>query len=838
MSFGDRLRQERQRRLLSQEELAEALGVSRRTIARWEHNLALPRSFAQQQLSSFFGLNLQEFLKELETQTPSLLTLLWTVPFPRNPFFTGREEILHTLRDRLTAQQSATPLQTLALCGLGGIGKTQIALEYAYRYASEYRAVFWLAAENAESLLPSVQQIAEQLQLPERRETEQARMVLAVQRWLATQKDWLLIVDNVEEFDLLETVLPPRREGAVLLTSRHQALGLVAEAVEVPPMSQQESVSLLLARARLARSIAPGAAPGEASSLETPATRGASELVTLLEGLPLAVDQAGAYIEETGCRVMDYLERYRRQRKQILARRGGHAGGHPASVNTTLRLSVRRIGSQHPAAGELLHLCAFLHPEAIPEELFRAGAEHLGPTLSSLVTDPYQFDLALAALRSASLVTRSPQTQTLSLHRLVQAVLQDQMEPAEIRLWSERAVSMVNAAFPDGTFETWSQCERLMAQALACVSLSEPSSNKLAEAAELFFKAGGYLMARGRYGEAEPLLEQAVTLGEQQHDLDQTVLIPRLQRRAQLFWRQGKYGDAESLLHQVLQLKEFHFGPTHLQTAQTLNNLALLYWAQGKYDAAEPLYQQILDIEEPQLGPAHLEIATTLINLANLYWSQGKYGNAEVLYVRALRIREQQLGSEHPDTALTLNNLASTYREQGKDQQAEQLYSQVLRIREQQLGPEHPDTAYTLHNLANVYRDQEKYELALSLYQRARRIREQQLGSEHPEVAETLDGLANLYGKLRDAEEAERLFAQALRIREQQLGSEHPEVAETLGGLANLYRDQGKYEQAEPLYQRALDICEQRLGPDHPKTMKIRNDRGRCSPGSRGLIDP
>jgi tetratricopeptide (TPR) repeat protein len=826
MSFGDRLRQERQHRLLSQEELAEALGVSRRTIARWEHNLALPRSFAQQQLSSFLGLNLQEFLKEIESQTPPPPTLLWTVPFPRNPFFTGREEILHTLHYRLTAQQSTAPLQALALCGLGGIGKTQIALEYAYQYASEYRAVFWLATENVESLMASYQQIAEQLHLPERLEAEQARMVLAVRHWLATQKDWLLIADNVEDLDLLETVLPSRRQGAVLLTTRQQAVGLLAQAVQVSPLSQQEGVSLLLARARLSRSTTPGVAPREVSSLETSATRGASELVTLLEGLPLAVDQAGAYIEETGCRVMDYLSRYQSQRKHILARRGGHAGGHPASVNTTLRLSVQRISRQHPAAGELLHLCAFLHPEAIPEELFSAGAAHLGPTLDSLVSDPYQFDLALAALRSASLITRSPQTQTLSLHRLVQAVLADQMEPAEIRMWSERAVSMVNAAFPDGTFETWSQCERLMAQALACVPLSGPSSSTLAEAAELFFKAGGYLMARGRYQEAEPLLEQAVTLGEQQHDLDQTVLIPRLQRRAQLFWRQGKYGDAELLLHQVLQLKNFHFGPTHLQTAQTLNNLALLFWAQGKYDAAEPLYQQILDIEEPQLGPTHLEIATTLINLANLYWSQGKYGDAEVLYVRALRIREQQLGSEHPDTALTLNNLASAYREQGKYQQAEQLYSQVLRIREQQLGSEHPDTAYTLHNLANVYRDQEKYELALSLYQRARRIREQQLGSEHPEVAETLDGLANLYGKLRDAEQAEHLFAQALRIREQQLGSEHPEVAETLGGLANLYRDQGKYEQAEPLYQRALDICEQRLGPDHPKTMKIRNDRG------------
>ncbi|GHO50732.1 hypothetical protein KSX_88950 [Ktedonospora formicarum] len=728
MSFGQRLREERQRRRLTQEELAEALGGSRRTITRWEQDLAIPRSFAQQQLSSFFGLSLEEFLKELEIQPSAPSPLLWTVPYPRHPFFTGREEILQTLNHKLTAHPSSAPPPAVALCGLGGIGKTQVAIEYAHRHAWQYRAVFWLAAETAESLMRSVQSIAEQVQLPERQVAEQAQVVGAVQRWLATEKDWLLIADNVEDFDRLETILPSRHQGALLLTTRQQALGLLAEAMELPPMSPQEAVSLLLARA----SLRSGTAPSEAVPLETSATVGASELVTLLEGLPLAIDQAGAYIEETGCRVADYLERYRRQRKQILARRGGHAGTHPASVSTTLRLSVYHIGRQHPAAGELLQLCALLHPEAIPEELFRAGASPLGPALEALVANPYQFDLALAALRSASLVTRSPETKTLSLHRLVQAVLADQMEPDQRRLWSECIVRLVNAAFPDGTFETWAQCERLLAQALACFSLIEPSSSTLAEAAELFFKAGGYLMARGRYQEAEPLLEQAMTLGEQQHDLDQTVLIPRLQRRAQLFWRQGKYADAESLLHRALRLKELHFGPNHLETAQTLNNLALLYWAQGKYDAAEPLYQQILGIEEQQLGPTHLEIATTLINLANLYWSQGRYDAAEVLYVRALRIREQQLGPEHPDTALTLNNLAATYREQGKDQQAEQLYSQVLRIREQQLGSEHPDTALTLNNLANVYRDQEKYEQALSLYQQARRIREQHLGPTHP----------------------------------------------------------------------------------------------------------
>jgi tetratricopeptide (TPR) repeat protein len=783
MRFGDRLREERLRRLLSQEELAEVLGVSRRTITRWEHHLALPRSFAQQQLSQLFGLNPQEFLKTLEAQTPP--SLLWTVPYPRNPFFTGREEILHLLHSQLTVEQPIAPLQALALCGLGGIGKTQIAIEYAHRYASEYRAVFWLAAETVESLMSSIQQIAEQLQLPERQTAEQAQVLRAVQRWLDSQEDWLLIADNVEDLDLLETVLPSRRQGAVLLTTRQQAVGLLAQAVQVSPLNQQESVSLLLARARLSRSTAPGAAPREVSSLETSATRGASELVTLLEGLPLAVDQAGAYIEETGCRVMDYLSRYQSQRKHVLARRGRHAGGHPASVSTTLHLSVQRIAHQQPAVGDLLYLCAFLHPEAIPEELFSAGASHLGPTLDSLVSDPYQFDLALAVLRSASLVTRSPQSKTFSLHRLVQAVLVDQMEPAQRCLWSERAIRMVNAAFPEDTLKTWALCERLLTLALACVSLIAFTGNELPEISALLFKAGSYLMARGRYREADPLLSQAVALAEQQHGTDHLLLILRLDKQAELFWNQGKYEEAERVLQRMLVLEMHYMGQHHSGTAETLSKLAVLYASQGKYEKAEPLYQRALHIQRQQLGHEHFQVSTTLNNLAYLYWRQGKYGEAESLYKQALSIWERQLDPDQPEIASPLTNLANLYREQGRYEEAEPLYKQALCIREQRLGSDHPYTGITINGLANLYREQGKYE------------------------------------------EAEPLYRQALTISEQQLGVSHPQTTEILADLATLYREQGKYEEAEPLYRQALTISEQQLGVTHPKTRKIRDNHHR-----------
>jgi hypothetical protein len=174
---------------------------------------------------------------------------------------------------------------------------------------------------------------------------------------------------------------------------------------------------------------------------------------------------------------------------------------------------VHQVASQHPAAAELLRICSFLHPDSIPEELFVAGAPYLGTELGPVVIDSYQFDLALAALRSASLIVRFPETRTLSVPRLVQAVFQDQMEAPQICMWGEQVVCMVNAAFPDGDADgNWTQCERYLAQALACFPLIKALHKYLPEASELLYKASRYLMFHGRHIEAEPLLALAVTL--------------------------------------------------------------------------------------------------------------------------------------------------------------------------------------------------------------------------------------------------------------------------------------------------------------------------------------
>jgi tetratricopeptide (TPR) repeat protein/DNA-binding XRE family transcriptional regulator len=825
-TVGQRLYWYRVRQGLSQEALAEAIGASARSIRRWEADLALPHEISRVRLCDLFKvspLDLFEPATSLDEvqQSPSS-TPFWTVPFPRNPCFTGRETVLQTLHSLLDNKASVALTQASALSGLGGIGKTQVAIEYAYRYVYEYSAVFWLAAETSESLMGSLQLLADQVKLPEREGKDQSRLVAGVRRWLTTHQNWLVIADNVEDLDLLQSLLSSPRTGMLLLTTRRQALGHLARLMELSSMDEKEGIALLLARSQQDPRPTSEASESSGESLGAPMVAQAAELIRLLEGLPLAIDQAGAYLQETGCQVADYVQRYRQQRKEVLARRGIHGGNHPASVTTTVLLAVEQSAREHHVAPALLRLCAFLQSDAIPEEMLVAGAPYMEPELESALADPYQFDLMLAALRSASLVSRHPRTKTLSVHRLVQAVLRDQMKPAETSRWSGQIVRMLNAAFPTVTFDAWAQCERCVAHVFACLPLVLTTEDTLPEAGELLFKTGSYLKERGRLTEAAQILEQSVALMEKIPHASDRMLSECLEKLAEICWLQGHYQQTEHLLQRVLRLNKQELGDLHPRTAETRFSLGQLYWTRGLYQQAEPLFLQALHTLEQIPDEDPLVRANMLDSLGLLYWSMGHYQQAEPQYIEALKIYEQHLVADHPDVATTLNNLGLLYWSMGRYQQAEPLLRQALAIREEKLGSEHPFTATCLHNLATLFRDQGKDEQAEQLFRRALAIREQQFGPEHPHTAATLHNLATLYLRQGRYGQAEPLYQHALAICEQQLGSEHPQTATVLYNFACLYSQQNRVEQAEQLSLRACSIRELQLGPEHPDTLRSR----------------
>ena len=672
---NQQLRNQRLLNSWTQSQVAEKVGTTVVNVSRWENGSTAPSLYYRQKLCELFGksadelglLSAEEKL-ELTPAAPLVLHTLWNVPFRRNPFFTGREEVLRRLHSALEEEKVAAVAQTQAISGLGGIGKTQTAVEYAYRHQARYQAVFWAKADSRELLTADYMNLATLLNLPEKDEQDQNRVVAGVKRWLKDHVDWLLILDNTEDLELASDFLPPSSQGHVLLTTRAQSTGTVAQRIELERMGPEEGALFLLRRAKR---IASDASFEQA----TPADRAtALELSQTMEGLPLALDQAAAYIEETDCGLTGYLSRYRTRRAKLLSLRGESIADHPQSVATTWSLSFEKVQQANQAAADLLRLCAFLHPDAIPEEIFTEGAREMGATLAQVAADPLELDAIIRELRKYSLVKRDPEAQMLMIHRLVQEVLKDGMDKETQHQWAERAVKAGNSAFPEVDVANWSRCQRCLPQAQTSAELIAQWNIAIPEAARLLDRAGTYLVERGGYTQAEPLLKRALTIREQTLGLDHPDTATTLHNLARLYRYQGQYSQAEPLYLRALAIRERALGFDHPETAITLENLALFYMAQGQYSQAEALLNRTLAIKERVFGPNHPDTADTLDYLAQLYQDQGKYAQAEPLFLRTLTITEQTLGHDHIYTAATSNNLAHLYDLQGKYTQAEPLY--------------------------------------------------------------------------------------------------------------------------------------------------------------------
>jgi tetratricopeptide (TPR) repeat protein/DNA-binding XRE family transcriptional regulator len=811
----------REQRHWSQTELARMLGTTYLSVCRWENGVTSPSLYFRKQLCDLFGVSAEELglvitSAERSTSTVSIPSVVshWNVPYRRNPFFTGRQHILSHLHTLLHTDNKAALMQVQAISGLGGIGKTQTAVEYAYRFRDDYQAILWVRAETRSTLMADLVSIADLLDLAEKDEQDQERIVQATKRWLQNNTNWLLILDNAEDLSIVEDVLPTESSGHVIVTTRTQSTGIFAQRIDLERMEAEEGALFLLRRAKM---IAPDA-PLEASAYAVYA----KQISELLDGLPLALDQAGAYIEETECSLQDYLDRYQMRRAALLERRGRLHMDHPDSVNTTLSLSLEKVEHANPAAIELLKFCAFLEPDAIPEEIITDGALELGPILASVAQDPFMLDAAIADLRRYSLLRRNPDLKTLTVHRLVQAVLKDGLEERTRLQWIERGIRAANRVFPEGEFTTWQRCQRCLPQVQTLAVVIEEYNLSLQEAAQLLNKAGWYLVGRALYAQAEPLLQRALTIRERVLGLEHPDTASTLNNLAVLYFYQGRYEQAEQLLLRALVVREHVLGSEHPDIANTLDTMALVYYYQGRYVEAEPLYQHALVIEENTLGPEHLDTGATLNNLALLYQAQGRYAEAEPLYQRVLEIHRKTLGSEHPYTAIALDNLAKLYYVQGRYGQAEPLYQQALVIEEKVVGLEHSSTAITTSNLGQVYHAQGRYEDAGTLYRRALAIQEKVLGPENSATTYILVNLARLDQDQGQNAQAESLFRRARDIADKNLGPEHPQTATILDHLAQLYESQCKYEQARPLYQQALNVREKRLGAQHPETVATR----------------
>ena len=588
-----RLRDERWERKWSQQELADRIGVSAITISRWENSSVFPSPYYRQRLSEVFG----KTSTELGLRPPLLnVPRIKNIPIVRNHFFTGREDLLALLHERLARVRTAALTQPQALYGLGGIGKTQTAAEYAFRYGDDYDQVFWIRAASRETLVADFVTLAELLALPEKNDRDQQRSVAAVKRWLGSHEGWLLILDNADDLILAQEFVPTRHKGYVLFTTRAPAVGDIAASVEVEQLSLHDGMVLLL---YWTKRLSLGAPLDQAQETDRIAAEG---IVREMDGLPLAIVQAAAFVEETNCDLTDYLDLYTTRRKSLLARSSRLVLNYPETVATTWSLSFQAIEQQSPAAADILRLCAFLAPDAIPEELFTRGAAELGTVTGSAAADPLKLNETLEVLCRYSLVRRNEHTKMLSLHRLVQTVLKESMDEPAQRAWAERTVRVVNAALPEAGQDTGETYRAYLPHIQECAALIEAHQLHFPQAAQLLYRAGAMLYYHGFHPQAQSFHQQALAIREQVCGADHPDVAESLNSLAILARNQGDYEHAERFHQRALAIRKQVFGPEDPLTLESLNNLAVVYRTQGKYEQAEPLFQQVLRIREQPAG--------------------------------------------------------------------------------------------------------------------------------------------------------------------------------------------------------------------------------------------
>jgi hypothetical protein len=712
----------------------------------------------------------------------------------------GREDLLADLHARLTGGDGRGP-RTVALCGFGGAGKTSVALAYAHRHLAEVGMAWQLAAEGPAVLADGFGQLAAQLGARDVADTRDP--VASVHGVLAAfPHEWLLIFDNAPDRASVEAFLPPAGPGRVLITSQ-SALWSCGQALEVQVLHTAVAAGFL------------------ADRTSDPDRQAAWDLAGVLGGLPLALEQAAAYVEASGDSLAAYLALFLRRRPDLLGR--GEPTGYPQTVATTWRLAFEDLQHAAPGAAGLLRLLAFCAPEAVPLRLLlqpRPGlagrlGQKVAPVLAPLLDDRLAAGDAIAALRRYSLIS-PPADGSVSVHRLVQAVTADQMPAKLAQAWRQAAAALIETAIPADTTlpEAWPVCAQLLPHAQAALADDSAGMARIAN----------YLGRSGSYAPARDLQQKVVEARER-------VLGPEhsqtLDARGPLAYWIGLAGDAAAardLLAALLPVRERVLGPEHPDTLIARGSLAHWTGVAGDAAAARDQYAALLPVHERVLGREHPE---TLIARGNLALWAGEAGDpaaARGQYAALLPGLERVSGPEHPETLIARANLAHWTGLAGDAAAARDLLAALIPVCERVLSPEHPHTLIARANLAHWTGKAGNAAAARDLLAALLPVCERVLSPEHPHTLNTRDWLAGWTGKAGNAAAARDQLAALLPVLKRVLGPEHPDILNALGQLAGWTGLAGDAAAARDQYIALLPVLVRVLGPEHPDTLNARTN--------------
>jgi tetratricopeptide (TPR) repeat protein len=643
---------------------------------------------------------------------------------PRNPAFTGRDALLAELRAQLAADTSVAVVAH-ALYGLGGVGKTQLALEYAHRYAADYDLVWWIPAENPVTISSTLASLGVKLDLDPRVDPE--RLVAAVLEALRGRGRWLLVFDNAEQPGDVAAFRPAGSGGHLLVTSRNPAWGALGQSVRVDVLPHDQAVSLLLRRSQ---------SQDRAS---------ADQLALQLGDLPLALEQAAAYLEQTGMPLAAYLALFRRQQQALLQR--GRAVAYQGQVDTTWRLSMKHVAQASPAGVELLRLCAFLAPEAIPLDLVADRPDLLPDALAEAAADGEAgVQEAAGACYRYSLVDRD--VDGIRVHRLVQQVvraeLTDQHRQATINL----AIELLDAALPLGEQvpnpERWSRFAQLLPHVLVATQHAQEAGVAQAKTMLLLRRTAAYLWwVRGEYAAARDIYYRILPLAQAVLGSDHPQMGWLLTDLGAVLRELGNPTEARVYLEQALTHRRPLRAPDPRADGTTLSYLGRTLHDLDDLTGARTALSQALATKRELLGDDQAEVGSIMGHLGEVLRHLGEFGEARILQERALAIKTASLGSNHPSVGRTVRNLGKLLHDLKDLNGAQAALKQALVVLEGALGPNHPHVGSTCWSLGLVLQDQGKPAQARKQMDRAYAILQATLGPDHDSTKAVVSWLAN-----------------------------------------------------------------------------------------------
>jgi tetratricopeptide (TPR) repeat protein len=751
---------------------------------------------------------------ELETAVLQALTRLdrpqspdlpvggvWNIP-ARSTLFTGREVLLDRLH-RVVGDGRAAVVQ--AMHGMGGVGKTTTAIEYAHRQAEAYDIGWWINAEDPKLIPDQLAVLARALGLAEAT-TGAEEAVGRLLAGLRQRTRWLLVFDNAEQPDAIRRFLPGG-PGHVLITSRNPGWDEVAGRLEVDVFARAESVRLLQARV-------PGVTAPDAG-----------RIAGALGDLPLAVDQAAALLADTGLTAAEYLDLLTGRAADLLDHAG--PGGYPGSVAASWQVAFDRLAAADPAALQLLALLAWLAPEPVPRTLLTAAPFVLPQPLAAAAGDPLRMAELTALLRRRGVARVNPES--LLLHRVPAGLLRERTahDLAEHDGWAAVAVRLLQAAAPANPWNNitvWPAWRRLLPHVQAACDPGRDLAAVAAQVSALLITAALYLQTRGEPRAALPLMERAYESNRARLGDDHPSTLAAANNLAISLQALGRYERARQLDEDTLTRRRRLLGDDHPSTLTSANNLALDLRRLREHERARELDEDTLARKRRVQGDDHPNTLRAAHSLAIDLRALGEHERARQLDEDTLTRRRRVLGDDHPETLGSAHSLAINLRALGDHEQALKLDEDTLDRKRRVQGDDHPDTLTSANNVALGLRRLSEYERARQLDEDTLTRRRRVLGDDHPDTLTSANNLAVDLRQLGQHERAHRLDDDTLTRRRRVLGDDHPDTLASAHNLAIDLRRLGDHEQAGRLDDDTLARRRRILGDDHPDTLGSANN--------------